>query len=415
MRTNGMQKSHGAFLVAAFVGAIGGCGDPVEEELGGEETESVPDDLGLSASELTSIAVGNPGFESDWSGWVRVGATGLTTVTHSGAKAAKVMSGGGQVKRDVTGLKPATQYVLSAYVKGYARIGVRSFNGTSTVSKPINATSYSKVSVTFTTGATNTSAQIFASWVSGGDARVDDFSLAQTSSTTTTATSTTCTYPSQLLDLGAWKLQLPLGSPTVEVKLPTLASYVKSPYFRANSTCTGVRFRAHTSGTTTSGSEYPRSELREMTADGAEKAAWSTTSGTHRMYLDQAVTSLPRGKRHLAVGQVHNGDNDIIMIRVEGNVLKVKPNGSSAFILDSSYTLGKRFQIEFVARGGAIEVYYNRSSSPVFTHKRSTSTAYFKAGAYTQSNCETEAEHGETCGTDNYGEVVIHDLRMRHD
>jgi hypothetical protein len=227
-------------------------------------------------------------------------------------------------------------------------------------------------------------------------------------------TSTTCSYPGQLLDLSRWKLQLPVGSPTKEVKLPTLASYKYSPYFRPNSTCTAVRFRAPTSGTTTSGSQYPRSELREMKADGVTQAKWSTTSGTHTMYIDQAVTALPKGKRHLAVGQVHNGDNDIIMIRLEGSRLIIKPNGSSAVTLDSAYTLGKRFRVKFVASGGVIKVYYNGSSTPMISHKRSTSTAYFKAGAYTQSNCSTEAAYGKTCGTDNYGEVAIYNLWFRH-
>jgi hypothetical protein len=405
--------------------ALGACGEAVEDggELAGAEdvagagegddgAELSAADIGMATGELTGVSIGNPGFESDWSGWTRVGATGLSTVAQYGVKSAKVSPGDGQIKKTVGGLQPSTQYVLSAYVNGYARLGVRNHGGT-TVSRSLSASSWTKLSVTFTTGSASTSAEIFAAWVGGGDARVDSFTLVPATTTTTTST-VTCSYPSQLIDLGHWKLQLPFGSPTVEVKLPDLATYKNSPYFRPNSTCTGIRFRAPTSGTTTDGAEYARSELREMTADGGSKMQWSTTSGTHRMLIDQAVTSLPRGKKMMAVGQIHNGDNDIIMFRVEGTKLIVKPNGSSGIVLDSNYTLGKRFRVEFVASGGSIKVYYNGSSSPVFTHSRSTTTAYFKAGAYIQSNCATEAAYGQTCGTDNYGEVVMYDLVVRH-
>ncbi len=45
--------------------------------------------------------------------------------------------------------------------------------------------------------------------------------------------------------------------------------------------CDGVQFRAPVDGVTTSGSSYPRSELREMTDSGSSEASWSSTSGTH--------------------------------------------------------------------------------------------------------------------------------------
>jgi hypothetical protein len=411
-----------SFILAATA-FLFACGAP-EEALDGDPTggdvataddsdyDVGLDDIGQIDSELTSVSISNAGFESDFTGWTRVSPTGITTVPHSGSKAAKLSSTTGQIKRTITGLKGGTKYTVSAYIKGYARIGVRNFGGTNT-SRSISTTSYTKLSVSFTTGSSSTSAEIYSSWVGGGDARVDDFSLV-IASTTTTTTSTTCGVPGQLLDMSPWKLQLPTGSPIVEIKLPTLATYSNNPYFRVNSACTAVRFRAPTSGTTTSGSQYPRSELREMAGDGTVQMQWSTTSGTHRMYIDQAVTALPRGKSQMSVGQIHNGDNDIVMIRVEGSRLIIKPNGFSAHVLDSNYTLGKRFRIEYVASGGKISVYYNGSSSPVFTMSRSTTTAYFKAGAYTQSNCDTEAAAGEQCGSDNYGETEIYDLWIRH-
>ena len=165
-----------------------------------------------------------------------------------------------------------------------------------------------------------------------------------------------------------------------------------------------------TNGTTTPGAEYPRTELREM--DGSDRAEWSTTSGTHRMIIDQAVTHLPDGRRQIGVGQIHNGSSEIIIVKVEGSELLVKPNGKSAVVLDSNYQLGERFKIELVASGGTIKVYYN--GNQVYSMSKSSSTAFFKAGAYPQTNCETEARYGKTCSSSNYGEVAIYDLVVRH-
>src|SRR5688572_20194933 len=187
MRSNTVRAGW-KVVEAALIVAAAACGARMDEEEladlegaadvegAGDEIEGLSDeDIGAVQSALTTggVSIGNAGFESSWTGWTRVGATGLSGVAHSGAQSGKVSSTSGQVKRPVGGLKPSTKYVLSAYVKGYARIGVRNY-GNTTVSKPIDAADWTKVSVTFTTGSSNTSAEIFASWVSGGDARVDD-------------------------------------------------------------------------------------------------------------------------------------------------------------------------------------------------------------------------------------------------
>ena len=72
-----------------------------------------------------------------------------------------------------------------------------------------------------------------------------------------------------------WKVQLPIGAEEDpdEVTQPELATYAVDPWFVATDTCDGVRFRAAVDGVTTGGSNYPRSELREM--DGSDEAGWS--------------------------------------------------------------------------------------------------------------------------------------------
>lgn len=219
-------------------------------------------------------------------------------------------------------------------------------------------------------------------------------------------------YPSQILNLANWKQTLPIGSsgsPT-EIRQTSLATYVNDPYFRVNATSDGVVFRAPVNGVTTSGSGYPRSELREMTDNGKTNASWSTTSGAHAMYIDQAITAVPKSKKHVVAGQIHDSNDDVIVIRLEYPKLFIDINGNTGPTLDPNYTLGKRFNVRFVASGGQIKVYYNGSASPVYTLKKATTGNYFKAGAYTQSNCSKES----VCSNSNYGEVVIYNLLVQH-
>ncbi len=495
--------------------------------------------------------IGNAGFESGLTGWTEIEPVTSSTVAHTGERSAKLSSTTGRIKRVITGLTPGTGYILSGWVLGSARLGVRNHGGNE-VSAGKSSTSWTKASVTFTTGASNTSAEIYGAWTSGSYARVDDFALAfapaaeitpsasrvtastsdathlpayavdgttythwsglgngawlrldlgsvktvshakvaiyhgssrrakfdlqvstdgstwktvwsgSSSGTTsglqtyqfadvparyvrylghgyisstlsslwnsvneleiygygsTSTTVATTDVPGDVLDLTNWKLQLPLGSEgsVTEIKQPQLATYQLSPWFRLDSAGDGVRFRAPTNAPTTSGSNYPRCELREMVGGGASKAAWSNTSGTHRMFIDQAITAVPRGKRHIVAGQIHDADEDIIVIRLQYPTLFIDIGGDNGPVLDADYALGQRFTVELVAEDGKVAIYYNGSTTPAYVLDKDISDSYFKAGAYTQSNCTTEADRGETCGTDNYGEVTIYDLRVDHD
>jgi len=220
------------------------------------------------------------------------------------------------------------------------------------------------------------------------------------------------TYPAQILDLTNWKETLPTGSSgsPLEIKQPTLATYVNAPYFAPNGASNAVLFRAPVNGVTTSGSSYPRSELREMINGGKDNASWSMTSGAHVMFIDQAITAVPKTKKHVVAGQIHDSSDDVIVIRLEYPKLFVDINGNDGPVLDSNYTLGKRFTLKFVAVNGQIKIYYNGSQAPAYTMSKTGSGNYFKAGAYTQSNCSKET----VCDSSNYGEVAIYGLSVQH-
>ncbi|WP_020661437.1 polysaccharide lyase family 7 protein [Amycolatopsis benzoatilytica] len=220
-----------------------------------------------------------------------------------------------------------------------------------------------------------------------------------------------CQYPAQVLDLTNWKETLPLGSagkPT-EIRQPELATYTRSPWFTATPSCAGVQFRAAVNGATTSGSKNPRSELREMTDNGQENASWSSTSGTHTMTISEAVTNLPAQRPYVVAGQIHDADDDIAVFRLEGSKLYVTNGDDSHFkLVTSDYALGTTFEAKFVVHGGQVNAYYNGVLQTTISTE--FSDAYFKAGAYTQANCDNSSP----CDDGNFGQVVIHQLTVTH-
>jgi len=222
------------------------------------------------------------------------------------------------------------------------------------------------------------------------------------------------TLPSQILNLTNWKETLPLGAPgkPIEILQPSLATYKYDPWFVVPIAGSGVRFRAPVNGVTTSGSGYPRSELREMATNGTTNASWSSTTGIHTFFIDEAVTAVPQTKKHVVAGQIHDANDDVIVIRLEYPKLFVDINGTTGPTLDDSYVLGKRFTIKFVVSGGKTNIYYNNSETPAYVLAKNYSGAYFKVGAYTQSNCTKEP--ASLCNSNNYGEVMVYKASVTH-
>lgn len=224
-----------------------------------------------------------------------------------------------------------------------------------------------------------------------------------------------CDYPADVLNLTNWKITLPVDNPNqsgtqpLEVKQPALDSYRLSPWFVANSDCAGVRFRNAVNGAHTPNSSYARSELREMTNNGSANASWSSTSGTHTMTVDQAITHLPNDKPHVVAGQIHDGEDDVMVFRLEGSSLYLTNGDDTHYkLITSNYQLGTRFQAKFVVSDGQIKAYYNGTLQA--TLNKEFSGAYFKAGAYTQANCD----NSDPCDTSNYGEVIVHNVTVTH-
>ena len=218
--------------------------------------------------------------------------------------------------------------------------------------------------------------------------------------------------PSQVLNLTNWKLNVPVAGSngwSQEIKQPELATYQHSEYFHVSSNGNAVVFKAPVEGITTSGSKYPRSELREMTNGGRAKADWDIAagSGIHTMEITQAVTHLPDHKPHVVVGQIHDADNDVIVFRLEGKKLWIDHNGTKSTLLTDQYELGTKFTVKFVAGNGKVDSYYNGQFAE--SYATNAEHCFFKAGMYTQSNLTK----GDVAGA--YGEVEIYNVTITHD
>ena len=230
-----------------------------------------------------------------------------------------------------------------------------------------------------------------------------------------TPTSIIFIYPAQVLNLREWKITLPFGRDKhpVEIRQPALARYKSIPWFSVSADGRAVQFRAPVSAVSTSGSNYPRSELREMENNGKTNASWSSMNGIHTLFIDEAITAVPTTKPHVVAGQIHDSSDDIIVIRLEMPYLYVNVGGENKSVLDSHYTLGKRFSVKFEVQNGQTNVYYNGKNTPSYTLLKNYSRAYFKAGAYTQSNCTRERLES-LCNENNYGEVLVYQLSVTH-
>jgi poly(beta-D-mannuronate) lyase len=205
------------------------------------------------------------------------------------------------------------------------------------------------------------------------------------------------------IDPNTWKLTLPTGD-AEEKRGHDLAAFVH-PVLYHPGRGGGWVFNAPAGGASTGGSDYPRTELRELS--GGKEAAWSNKSGTHEMVLQQAINSDASGAGVVA-GQIHDDEDDVLRVVLKGSRLYASFSAGKGKDLpyqtiDHAYRLGTVFNLRILADPSGIHVFYNGQEKASLD--RQFSGGYFKAGAYTQS----------TDKGDGAGEVTIYSLAVLHD
>ncbi len=374
---------------------------------------------GLESSfSLDLVALDNPSFENGWRGWSDDDPSAISGDARTGSKSAKVSGPGGEF-RQLVPIDPNTRYVFSAYVKGTGTVGVR-INGRDK-SKSIVSNSWQRVAIGIHSGSAQ-SMTLYGSYA-GGIGRFDDFALdrrSQAPADDPPPPPGPAQVPSDVLDMSAWQLTLPIpergdNDNPLDIFVPELRSFEAANLFFVNRAGDGVVFRTPVGGTTTRGSSYPRSELREMVrgySGRSPRASWSTTRGRHTMYIKQSINRVPPEKPHVVAGQIHDSDDDLIVVRLEGERLFIDLNGDDGPTLRSRYRLGDVFEVKLDAHDGVVDVYFDDMDRVFWTYDSRSARAsgcYFKAGAYPQSN----PDRGDSPSA--VGEVEIFDLRVTHE
>lgn len=310
---------------------------------------------------------------------------------------------------------PGCPSVVSNSADGIVVIATSQSSGSLSVSTSSSSSVSASSSVT-SVSSTNSSNVASSIATSKTSSKVSSKSSAKSSSSSVSSSSSAAAQvlPSQVINLTNWKLQFPTGSNgnVTEIKQPQLATFQESPWFVVNTSHYAVRFRAPVNAPVTNGTSYPRTELREMSSGGITQASWSSTSGTHTFYFEEAITAVPVVKKNVVAGQILGSSTDVIQVKLESPKLLLKVGSLNGPTLDANYALGRKFNVKFVVSGGVTSVYYNGGLSPIYTLE-SAYTGYFKIGAYVISNCGTEG-NTSLCNENDYGEVEVYKATVTH-
>jgi hypothetical protein len=222
--------------------------------------------------------------------------------------------------------------------------------------------------------------------------------------------------PARNFDMSHWKLTLPVNSSgsssgsAAEISSATLTggSGYQSSWFRTQSDG-GLVFTAPVKGATTSGSSYPRSELREQMVTGSDRSNWTSASEAV-MDARLVINNVPKSTGKIVIGQIHGYDAaPLVKLRYFRNssgvgrldaLVKATPSSSSdvSYPLSTNLPLGSNFTYNITVSDGVLSMSVNGATPK--RHVIDASWAgiglYFKAGVYTQASGSSTSDIGRT-------------------
>jgi Ca2+-binding RTX toxin-like protein len=233
--------------------------------------------------------------------------------------------------------------------------------------------------------------------------------------------------PSGNFNLTRWKIGLPIDVNGAYVGTATevkhLIGYQHPTYFYTGPDG-AMTFAAPVEGSTTSGSNYARSELLEM--NGTARAAWNLEQGgfmTATLEIDRAPIKFSGVAGRIVIGQIHGLDNELVRLYWENgriyfvNGLAGATNVSTTFNLTNAngqqpnVSLDEQFSYTIHAKNNDLLVSVEADGQTYTSVTRindiwDTDVFYFKAGAYLGVN--------ETQGT-GWGQTSFYGLSVNHD
>lgn len=222
--------------------------------------------------------------------------------------------------------------------------------------------------------------------------------------------------PGGNFNLSVWSLQLPFGSPgsptTIgPAQLKGASGYTNPAYFWTDKNDGSMTFWDPEAGVTTPNSNYARSELREMNANGSA-ADWSL-SGTHRLSATLRIVSVTKS---VCVGQIHVGSGGSstkplveLYYAPNGDITLGTENSTSGGQTRHKITnvpLGQKWSYVIAVVGGRLSLTVNGSTTTYpIPASFNAYHQYFKAGDYNQSSSSS---------TSNGAKVKFYALTVAH-
>lgn len=163
-------------------------------------------------------------------------------------------------------------------------------------------------------------------------------------------------------------------------------------------------------GRTSTGTDHPRSELRELTSAG-DLIAWDGRTGYHMMRGISRIADVTQQRPWVCFFQIHDASSDLVRVQCEGSAgqttgldLRVRwqpPGGSNQSATlpgwDNAYDVGDEVSWEISVGGetsaddGRLRIWIN--GELVFDEDdMGTTGCYFKTGCYLQSNVHIRGE-----------------------
>jgi PKD repeat protein len=149
----------------------------------GSDTETKVDYITVEPGGTCIGEITNPGFETGTTtGWTEIGSVSITSDAHTGSYAVSLDAASSALEQVVVDLCGSTTYTVSCWGKAKSPaglyLGVKNYGGAEQTVQFTDFKNYAQKSITFTTGATNTSVTIFVS-KSGSkfESVADDFTI----------------------------------------------------------------------------------------------------------------------------------------------------------------------------------------------------------------------------------------------
>lgn len=207
-----------------------------------------------------------------------------------------------------------------------------------------------------------------------------------------------------MIDLDNWNLSIPVGTPAATISTQALMSGFADNYFKSGDT---LFFWAPVTGSKTDNAVYPRTELRETTADG-RAYNWAYRDADNMLRAAMAVNQVPSTGK-IVIGQIHTYQSTEPMLKLEyqykdakrlGNLVvkyRTTPTAEPTVITIAQLVpMNTRFTytIHLTPAGNLTVNAYNAQWTVKVDPSWAAKSLYFKAGVYTQDNTGYATEGG---------------------